>query len=126
MGDGRVRASPAWLAAGPSFRRGATIPSTGRTANHALHSRTLRLSRLGYQYEPDASRHLALLRRACWNGAADLRIARRLCTAQNPQAQTALALKSSFSRRIQVLRNCRVSCDRHLRPGLLRKWVACF
>src|SRR5438034_2816034 len=40
----------------PSFRSGATIHSTGRTANHALHPRTLCLSRLGYQHEPDTSR----------------------------------------------------------------------
>src|SRR6266567_3724691 len=56
----RVRASSAWLAAGPSFRSGATIHPTRRTANYALHSRTLYLSRLGDQHGPDAGRGLAL------------------------------------------------------------------
>src|SRR6266571_3085428 len=52
---------PHGLAAGPSFRSGATIHPTRRTANYALHSRTLYLSRLGDQHGPDAGRGLALL-----------------------------------------------------------------
>src|SRR5712692_7970959 len=61
LGDDRLRASSPWLAAGPSFRGGATIHSRRGSRNDAVHPGALCLSRLGHQHGPDARRHLALL-----------------------------------------------------------------
>src|ERR1700686_5936567 len=46
MGDGRVPASSARLAGGPSFRGGAKIHSGRGSSNHTVHSVALHVSRL--------------------------------------------------------------------------------
>src|ERR1700675_3136104 len=46
MGDGRVPASSARLAGGPSFRGGAKIHSGRGSSNHTVHSGALHVSRL--------------------------------------------------------------------------------
>src|SRR5450432_2517640 len=84
MGDGGVRISSAWLAAGPSFRGGAKVHSGRRSADYALYSGALHVSCLGDQHESDPSRCLAFLRRASRYGTSHLRTARRLCHAKDP------------------------------------------
>src|SRR3984893_18666774 len=55
MGDGRVPASPARLAGGPSFRGGAKIHSGRGSSNHTVHSGALHVSRLGDQHASDSA-----------------------------------------------------------------------
>lgn len=61
LGNDGLRASAAWLAAGPPFLRCETIHPGRRSANDAFRAGAVRVSRLGDEHEPDAGGSVALL-----------------------------------------------------------------